>query len=261
MAVLGAVGLGCSIMLVWASKKFHVEADPKVEAILKLLPGANCGACGCAGCASCAECISEGELPPDVCPSASFGCIRMIGETMGVSVEEKEKEVAVVLCNGGVNCVSRFQYDGVEDCKAAMLIADGEKACSYGCIGHGSCVRACPFDAISIGENRLPVIDEYACKGCGICVNVCPKDILTLAKTSEKVRVLCFSKDKGKYVREICKFGCIGCGICVKACPSDAITLKDNLALIDQEKCTSCGICVEKCPRNAIGLLESKDDK
>ena len=84
---------------------------------------------------------------------------------------------------------------------------------------------------------------------------------MKLRKTSEKVRVLCFSKDRGKYVREVCKFGCIGCGICVKACPSDAITLKDNLALIDQEKCTGCGVCVEKCPRDAIGILGNKDDK
>ncbi|MDI6902212.1 MAG: RnfABCDGE type electron transport complex subunit B [Methanocellales archaeon] len=252
MAVLGIVGLGCSMMLVWASRKFHVEIDPKMEAILELLPGANCGACGYAGCVAAAERIAKRELSPNVCTSASFASIKSIGEIMGVSVEEKEKEVPITLCNGGVNCISIFRYDGVEDCRAAMLISEMEKACSYGCIGHGSCVKACPFDALSINEDGLPVVDEYACRGCGLCVDACPKGILVMAKLSE-VYVLCSSQDKGKYVKEICEFGCIGCGICVKACPSEAITLTNNLAVIDQERCNGCGICVEKCPRNAIG--------
>lgn len=239
------------MMLVLASRKFHVEIDQKMEAILELLPGANCGACGYVGCVAAAERIAKRELSPDACTSASFASIKSIGEIMGVSVEEKGEEVPIVLCNGGVNCISIFQYDGVEDCRAAMLLGD-EKTCSYGCIGHGSCVRACPFDAISINEDGLPMVDEYACKGCGLCVDACPKDILTLAKVND-VYVLCISQDKGKYVKEICEFGCIGCDICVKACPSEAITLTNNLAVINQERCNGCNICVEKCPRNAIG--------
>jgi electron transport complex protein RnfB len=242
-------------MLVWASRKFHVETDPKVEAILALLPGANCGACGYAGCAVAAEKIAKGIAPPDICTSASFDAIKAIGDIVGVSVKEKKKKIPVVLCKGGKHCVDRFQYDGVRDCGAALSISGGAKACSYGCIGMGTCVKACPFGALRIGDEGLPVVDEYKCRGCGLCVDACPRGILTLAEVG-KAYVRCSSQDKGKYVRDICEFGCIGCGICARVCPSKAITVTNNLAMIDQERCNGCGICVEKCPRNAIEIVE-----
>ena len=127
----------------------------------------------------------------------------------------------------------------------------GQKACEYGCLGFGSCVKACPFDAIHIVDG-IAVVDYEACKACGKCIAVCPKQIIELIPYEAKHVVRCSSKGKGKEVMSVCSVGCIGCGICQKNCPAEAITVTDNLAHIDQSKCTGCGICAEKCPKKII---------
>ncbi len=254
MAILGGLGLTVGIMLIVASKKFKVDVNPLVEEINEILPGANCGACGFAGCADFAEKVVDEDAPINGCPVGGFETIKEIGNLMGQDVAEGESEYPYVRCNGGVNCVDRFDYVGFEDCKAVMLLSDGEKGCSYGCMSRGTCVRACPFDALEIGEDRLPHVNEHLCTSCGLCITSCPNDILVFAKESEQVHIQCMSHDKGKAVKASCTIGCIGCKICEKACPEDAITVTKFLADIDQEKCTACGICVEKCPQNTIEM-------
>ena len=54
LGVLGAV-FGC--VLAVASKVFEVKKDPREEAVLGLLAGANCGGCGYPGCSGCAAAI------------------------------------------------------------------------------------------------------------------------------------------------------------------------------------------------------------
>lgn len=41
--VLGTLGLIFGAILAYASKKFAVDVDERVESILDVLPGANCG--------------------------------------------------------------------------------------------------------------------------------------------------------------------------------------------------------------------------
>ena len=41
------------------------------------------------------------------------------------------------------------------------------------CISCGSCVDACPSEAISEGDGKY-VIDADACVDCGACVDECP---------------------------------------------------------------------------------------
>lgn len=41
--VLGALGLIFGAILAYASKKFAVDVDERLESILDVLPGANCG--------------------------------------------------------------------------------------------------------------------------------------------------------------------------------------------------------------------------
>ncbi|HWR08052.1 4Fe-4S dicluster domain-containing protein [Sporomusa sp.] len=36
------------------------------------------------------------------------------------------------------------------------------------------CVNACPYHAVTLDEQRRPVVDSYTCNGCGICEKVCP---------------------------------------------------------------------------------------
>lgn len=252
MAILGGLGLAVGLVLIFASKKFKVETNPLVEEIISILPGANCGACGYAGCSDFAERVVNENAPITGCPVGGFEVAKGIGGILGQDVSDSEKQYPFVLCHGGLNCVDRFEYVGFEDCKAVLMLSDGEKGCSYGCMGRGTCVRACPFDALSIGEDRLPHVNKNLCTSCGLCIVSCPNDVLAFAKESERVHVRCVSHDKGKTVKEVCKVGCIGCKICEKSCPEQAITVTDFIAVIDQDKCTACGICVDKCPQNTI---------
>ncbi|AKB80038.1 Electron transport complex protein RnfB [Methanosarcina horonobensis HB-1 = JCM 15518] len=255
VSVLVGLCIAVGAMLVIASKVFKVETNPMVDEVASLLPGANCGGCGFAGCAACAEAIVLKGAPINSCPVGGFDVAKLIGAVMGQEVSETEKSFPFVRCQGGnVNCTTLYDYEGVEGCKAALMLCDSRKGCTYGCLGLGTCVRACQFGALSMGENGFPVVNKALCTSCGNCIAACPNGVLTFAMDSEKVHVLCRSHDKGKDVKAVCEVGCIGCKKCEKECPQGAIKVTEFLAEIDQEKCTGCGACAGVCPQKAIEL-------
>jgi Na+-translocating ferredoxin:NAD+ oxidoreductase RNF subunit RnfB len=250
---MGGAGLLIGLLLGVASKKFAVEIDPKVEQIIEVLPGTNCGACGLPGCTAMAAAIAEGRQPVEACVAGGSAVAEAVAKVMGVEACVVTKRVARVLCQGGAKeCSFLADYQGIKTCRGAVLAAGGGKACSYGCLGLGSCVYACSYDAISINEDKLAVVDEEKCTACGLCVTACPKNLFELVVSDKRVVIRCSSKDKGAVVKKICMVGCIACNLCVKVCPLNAITLKDNLAKINYDKCDNCGLCVEKCPMNSI---------
>ena len=111
-----------------------------------------------------------------------------VAAILGVEVKEKEPEVARVGCRYPVDrSDTKFSYAGVTDCRAAVLLNGGPKECPVGCIGLGSCVKACPFDALSLGPDNMPVVDEDKCTGCGTCVRTCPVGIMTLTSVTNRV--------------------------------------------------------------------------
>ena len=122
-------------------------------------------------------------------------------------------------------------------------------------LGIGTCVRECPFDAMYMGEDGLPKIDDSKCTGCGKCVSVCPRHLLALRSAGEPVNVVCCSKAPIPKNKQDCQAVCIGCQICVKNCPAGAISMDGTVAVIDNSKCTKCGICVQKCPAKCIHNL------
>ena len=134
---------------------------------------------------------------------------------------------------------------------AGFVPGGGPKSCGSGCLGFGTCVAACPFDAVHI-ENGVAVVDREACKACGKCVAVCPKHLISLIPYDAKYAVACSSTDKGPVTMKACQTGCIGCGICAKNCPEQAVAVADFHASIDQDKCSGCGACAEKCPKKCV---------
>lgn len=132
-----------------------------------------------------------------------------------------------------------------------LSLGGGEKKCHHGCLGYGTCVKACNFDAIRV-INGIAHVDKEKCKACGQCVTVCPHHLIELVPYEQTVKVSCSSQDKGKATMNACDKGCIGCKKCEKNCPVQAITVTDNVAHIDYDKCTNCGLCKENCPRHCI---------
>ncbi|MGE5629911.1 MAG: RnfABCDGE type electron transport complex subunit B [Caulobacteraceae bacterium] len=249
---LGGIAVFFGIVLAYASKKFAVETDPKVGEIREILPGANCGGCGYAGCDACAEAIAKGVAPVSACPVGGSALAAKIAGLMGVEATDSERMVARVICCGDKdNANQKYEYQGIQDCKAAEMLAGGAKSCRFGCTGLGTCVKACPFDAIHV-INGVAVVDEKKCTACKKCIAACPKGIIELVPESKQVRVLCKNTEKGKAVMQACKVGCIACQKCVKVCKFDAIKVENNLARIDYGKCVNCMMCAEVCPNKTI---------
>ena len=253
---LGGLSLIFGIILALAFKKLAVKMSEVELKIRELLPGANCGACGFPGCDAYAHALAEksGEYPPNLCTVGGPDTAKKIGELLGVKVEEMEPMISVLRCKGGrEESAEKFDYIGPGDCRSNYILLGGNKACNYGCLGGGHCASVCPFGAIKMGDNHLPIIDPDRCTGCGICVKECPRQVLELIPRSQLIYLACKSLDKGKDVKQVCKVGCIGCTLCVKSCPYEgAIEMVGNLPQMNYEKCTSCGICFHKCPTKSF---------
>lgn len=251
--MVGAVGVFVGVFLGIAAIWFKVKVNEKEEAVLAALPGNNCGGCGFPGCSGLAAAIAKGDAPVNQCPVGGQKVADEIAKIMGVEAEAGEKMVAFVKCQGDCEKAGvDYDYSGIEDCRMLSFVPNGgPKSCNSGCLGFGSCVKACPFDAIHV-VNGVAVVDKDACKACGKCVAVCPKKLIELIPYSAPITVACSSKDKGPVTMKACNVGCIGCGICMKNCEAKAIAVADFHAAIDYSKCTGCATCMEKCPKKAI---------
>ncbi len=188
LALLGGLGVTVGIVLAAASKVFYVYVDPQILAVEDILPGANCGGCGLPGCSANAEAIVAGRAAPNSCVAAGPEVAEEIAAVLGVSVEAKEPDIATPGCYYGVkDADTRYLYDGMNDCRAVALLGGGMKVCTIGCLGLGTCMRACPFNAITMGPKGLPVVDEVKCTGCGTCERVCPKAIINLTSVTRRI--------------------------------------------------------------------------
>jgi NADPH-dependent glutamate synthase beta subunit-like oxidoreductase len=188
LCLMGGLGIVVGLGLAMASKIFYVYVDPKILSVDELLPGANCGGCGQPGCSANAEAIVAGRAAPNSCVAGGPELAAAIGELLGMSVAAVEPDFAKPGCYYSVqDADTKFLYDGLGDCRAAALLGGGMKICRIGCLGLGTCAKACPFDAISMGPEGLPVVDEARCTGCGTCERVCPKHIINLSSVTRRI--------------------------------------------------------------------------
>lgn len=249
---VGGLGLVFGCLLAYAYSVFYVPQDERIDKINEILPGANCGACGYAGCSAYAAALVSDNAPVNACAVGKTAVAQAIADILGKNAGDTAELTAHILCSGDCDSApKKYHYAGVPDCISLSRLSGGDKECSYGCLGLGTCVSVCKFGALSI-KSGIASVDIEKCTGCGVCLKHCPKKVITLIPKNRKIFVKCSNTDKGAAANKQCANSCIGCRLCEKSCPVQAITVKNNLAVIDYTKCLSCGICMKKCPRHVI---------
>ncbi len=253
-AVLALLAVGGGFVLGWANRAFHVEVDPRVDAVLAALPGANCGGCGYVGCAEYAEAVVRGEAEIGLCAPGGAGCTQRLAQILGVDVEPSYPYRAVVHCAAHWDDrLGRMPYYGEPTCAAANLVS-GVQGCVYGCLGLGDCTRACQYDAIHVVDG-LATVEYEKCIGCKACARACPRNIITMVpfKAERMLVVACSNQEKGPDVKQVCKVGCIGCGVCTRH--AELMSIEGNLPVIDYDRYdqqADFALARQKCPRASM---------
>jgi len=259
LGVFTTLGLVFGIALGGAAERFKVASNPVVDRVRDRLPSANCGACGYAGCTAYAEAVVENaDVPSNLCIPGGAGVAQAVAELTGKAAGAVQDRIVVMTCHGtSAYARNEAEYAGIPTCAAAALVFGGPRACKNGCLGLADCVRACPFDALKIGEGGIAQVDVEKCTGCGVCVTVCPKDLFRLYPRSRRIELACKAVDKASIVRATCMVGCTICRKCVSKCPAGAIEWDGRTILVDHEKCLAYGpscneACVDICPTTVL---------
>lgn len=248
---IGGIGLVSAVALAIAEKYLSVPEDTRVGKVTELLPGINCGGCGFAGCADYARAIVLHGAEGNLCAPGGATCANAIAAFLGKAAASLERRTALVLCCGDdTETTRRAAYNGINDCAAAQATAGGDKGCTYGCLGYGTCGRVCPVNAITI-QKGLAKVDKNICIACGRCVTACPRKLIKLVPAAASIHVLCNSKDKGPALKKVCGTGCIACRMCTKL-SDGAITMDGFLAVVDYSKPLTNEETITKCPTHCI---------
>lgn len=258
--ILGGVGVVFAGIIALAHTKLRVWEDPRIDVVAAMLPGVNCGACGLPGCRAFAEKAITGEIEPAKCNVVSEDGIAAIAGYLGVAAGEADKRVARLLCAGGTNvAVQRAEYRGLPTCGAAATVSGGGKGCSWGCLGYGDCGVACEFDAITMNEFGLPVVDVVKCTACGDCVDACPKGLFEILPLQQHLLVQCRSVMVGDGILDECAVGCTTCGKCVLDAPRGMINIDSGVAVVVYASgLTADASATSRCPSGAIVWLEGQ---
>jgi len=112
-----------------------------------------------------------------------------------------------------------FATDGVFLCGSAQAPKLIDEAISQ---ASAAASRACTILSRKFieTEGAVSVVNEARCIGCGTCVTVCPYNAPSLYDVTVKVEEITYTTKKSKINAASCK----GCGSCAAACPAGAIT-------------------------------------
>lgn len=255
--ILGGLGLAFAALIALAHRRLHVWEDPRLEGVIRLLPGTNCGACGFPGCRGFAEQLVGGRTSPATCTVMAPDQRTEVAEFLGVEVGAAAVRVARLLCAGGTDgAVVHAEYHGLATCAAAAAVAGGGRACTWGCLWLGDCVRACTFDAIRLNAVGLPVVLPERCTACGDCVDACPKGLFVLMPLAHRLLVQCRNLLEGDAALAQCPVACNACGRCAADAPG-LIAMQDGLAVIHYDRYELASpAAIARCPTGAITWVD-----
>ena len=259
-AIMAGLGIFFGLGLAIANIYLRVEEDPRLDILEEMLPGTNCGACGEAGCRAFAETLVVGVKQPSGCTVSSEENIVEIASFLGVDAGKQEKRVARLHCAGGISQARQIaEYEGYGNCRAAHLVGGGGKGCAWGCLGLADCEKACTFDAITMNEEKLPVVVPELCTACGDCVDACPRDLFEILPISQALLVQCKAPLEGDEARTVCNVACDACGRCAQDAAPGLITMVNNLPVVDYAAGGPAHPdATHRCPTGAIQWIEGK---
>ena len=113
---------------------------------------------------------------------------------------ESPSKRAVILCSRDRGMFPNSTgYRGFRDCSFYDSQFETQGECKFGCIGLGSCLRACPRNAISILKGTAVV--NVFCDGCGQCVSKCPRNLIKIVDIAFAQGVSCqaYTRFNGSY--------------------------------------------------------------
>jgi electron transport complex protein RnfB len=257
---LGGLGSTLAAVLAFANRRLYVYEDPRIDELEQLLPRTNCGACGTPGCRAFAERLVDSRIAPAECTVCTAEERQTIADYLGIAVGEAERRIAYLACAGGRNVAkNRAHYEGLASCRAADVVAGGDKGCVWGCLGLGDCEDVCDYDAIRMNNHGLPVVEAGKCTACGDCVVVCPKHLFSIQPVSHRLWIACANLEASDAAIANCAVICDGCGRCALDSPEGLIEIRNNLAVIDYRKNNLASrIAIERCPTGAIVWLDDK---
>ena len=252
LALAALAGLLSGVLLI-AGRLLRVQEDRRLERLVSLLPGTNCGGCGMPGCHAFAAALLAGKVSPAGCSVSPLAAQKRIADFLQVDVGVARRRVARLACAGGRNVapvLARFDHE--PRCATAAVVGGGGKACAWGCLGFGDCERSCTFDAIRINPQGLPVVDEALCTACGDCVRACPKDLFRIVPQDQPLWVACNNPLAGNRLLETCRVACTACARCVQDAP-DWLRLERNLPRpVEGAQGPPPRSAIDRCPTGAI---------
>src|SRR5471030_883395 len=156
--ILPVLAIGCVIgyLLGYAAIYFKVDKDPRIEAIVALLPNGQCGQCGFPGCAQAAGAMVRGEAPVGACTPGGAALAKRIAVLLDVALDDTEDtgpQVAYIdaqACDGCGRCQKKCNFDAIIGATRQLhgILADD-------CTGCAGCVSACPLQAIQMRADPL----------------------------------------------------------------------------------------------------------
>ncbi|MBN1800810.1 MAG: hydrogenase iron-sulfur subunit [Candidatus Lokiarchaeota archaeon] len=141
----------------------------------------------------------SGFMSEDTLASGIYGAGTILGPLNYYETVNSAHKVALNIISLFSNDYILAEFTGIEI---------NENACGLCSL----CVKACPYNALSI-ENEKLSIDKFKCKGCGTCVSVCPTNAIDMnIDTTDKILKSIEILSKFNKKPKILAFCCRSCG-------------------------------------------------